>query len=173
MIKISEETDPANIVSHSGGEYCYSCGKLSADSSLLEEINDEDSAMEPARKFCQICIYRKIAKLCKKEEELAIQIGGYETEIQISKKLEPKFRRYVFDKLAEKKAMMWEYYDAVYSGAEAIGLSTKAAGGYMKKLCSSEGILKIIDKGKKSYVKFKLDKLMLEKQFQNLTGDSN
>lgn len=177
---ISNNPDFPEVIENNGNvsnpvleQSCDICGKSSMNESFEKIIikNSDSTRGNISRTVCMSCIHSEISKLCKKEKEQVIQNNGNETELQISRSREPKFRGYIFEKLSKKEDMKWEYSDAVYSGAEAVGLSSKTTRKYLNKLCSSEGILKIICEGKKSYIKYKLDKLMLDEQLQELTGD--
>ncbi len=75
------------------------------------------------------------------------------TELEINRTKEPQFKKYVAHRINENDSVQEK--DLIYSGAEHVGISPVTAKRYLDKMCSSTGILKRKQVGKKIIIDYK------------------
>lgn len=140
------------------GEYCRCCGKLSNEGQLIVDHKDNDNGnndLNNLQLLCRTCNYLKNPRrepldiVCEKLEQEA------ENEIEISKRKEPLFRKYVSRLVADRIEVPQK--EIIYSGAEEIRISPVTAKRYLDKMCSSRGIYERINRVSTVLIKFKKD----------------
>jgi len=138
-------------------EKCNLCGKtprLHQVKLVVDRIdnNDPEYTGEKTQLLCKSCNRKKDPRK-KTKRTLDVCVGvctkkitenEHPTEIEINRDKEPKFREYV-KKRVEKEPDDPSYEDVKYGGAELLKFSARAAGTYLRKLCSSEGSYDKVD----------------------------
>jgi len=137
------------------GEYCRGCGVKSPKSQLVIDHKDNNNSNNQVDNFqllCRRCNYKKNPRrpvdVCVRES--ATQAIS---ELEESRKKEPKFRKYIAHEINENEVALEE--ELINSGAEVIGISPVTAKRYMNKICSKAGIYQRFETPKGTYVEFK------------------
>ena len=137
------------------GEHCKCCGVLSSERQLVIDHKDNNNGNNDLSNFqflCRPCNYlknpRRPLDLCVSECE-----SGDLTEIQISQRKEPAFKKFVFHELNEYNEV--SEYDLINDGAEDIGISPVTARRYLDKICSNRGICMRVISVNNTMIKYK------------------
>lgn len=139
------------------GEYCKHCGVSGKEKQLVIDHKDNDNSnnLRVNRQFlCRSCNYKKDPRRPVDECVSECESGDL-TEIQISQRKEPAFRKFVFHELNELGKV--SEYDLINAGAEDIKISPVTAKRYLNKMCSSRGICMRVTMGKTIVIKYKSD----------------
>ncbi|WP_148680160.1 hypothetical protein [Nitrosopumilus maritimus] len=138
-------------------QFCQMCGKSSTKNPLSKVTADDSEEKELV--MCNTCIcLRNLSLLCVSESEKIRKDTGYETEIQINRRKEVRFRLYAYQQISESENLRVEEHDLINSAAEKINISPITARRYLDKICSSAGVLKRVDDGDSVYVEYSLKK---------------
>lgn len=131
-------------IAGNSGEYCRMCGKLPWEGQLIVDHRNNDNrnnSLENLQLLCRSCNYLKNPR--RPFDKECVNEGGAEgeTELQNSKKNEPLFRKYVYQRLNENDNRPLPEKDLINGGAEHVGNSPVTCQRYMNKMCSLEGPL--------------------------------
>lgn len=128
-----------DLVAKRDGEFCKCCGALPYERQLVldhRDNNNRNNSPGNLQLLCRICNYNKNPR---PENHVCEKIGPrYDTELEINRKKEPQFKKYVNHQVNERKQVPWD--DLKYSGAEILDISPETVERYLRKLTSSAGI---------------------------------
>lgn len=120
------------------GNHCNFCSVSEIERQLVIDHRDNDNSnndMTNLQLLCRRCNYVKNSRgpvdTCERPKE---------TEIQINRRQEPKFRKYVYGVLNERGNVKPK--ELIDSGAELCEISTTTVKRYLDKMCSKEGLCK-------------------------------
>jgi hypothetical protein len=120
------------------GNQCNFCKIPATEKQLVVDHidnNNSNNELDNLQLLCRRCNYIKDSRgpvdTCERPRE---------TEIQINRTKEPKFRKYVYDELGKKNGIKPKIL--LNSGAELCEISPTTAKRYLDKLCSKEGLCK-------------------------------
>lgn len=129
------------LLTNRDGEYCNFCRTPATEKQLVIDHIDNNTTnneMNNLKLLCRRCNYiknsRESGDICERHVE--------ETEIQINRKKEPQFRKYVYEEINKEGSIKPKIL--IHSGAELCGISTTTAKRYLDKLCSKNGLCKML-----------------------------
>ena len=144
-------------MSRDEGEFCKRYGVSGKERQLVIDHKDNDNSNNNRdnRQFlCRPCNYQKNPR--RPVDECVSESEAHDkSELQTSRQKEPLFRKFVYQEINEYGLTPFE--DLIYSGAEAIGISSVTATRYLKKMTSSAGTLQWKKIGQTLVVKYKDD----------------
>ena len=123
------------------GEHCNFCRTPVIEKQLVvdhRDNNNTNNEMNNLQLLCRRCNYIKNSRGSRDTCERHIK----ETEIQINRKKEPQFRKYVYEEIGKRGSIKPK--DLINSGAEICEISTITAKRYLDKLCSKKGLCIIL-----------------------------
>ena len=137
------------ILAKRDGEVCKVCHTPSTEKQLVidhRNNNNSDNRIENLQLLCRACNYCKnprkepVDNLCVSvcEEERPLP-----PEMIENRRKEPRFRRWVFDKVLANRRIRYE--EAINAGAEYIQASSETVKRYLRKMTSSEGMYMIVN----------------------------
>ena len=126
------------ILEERDGGFCKHCRVSEKEKQLVVDHVDNDNrnnGIENLQLLCRRCNYLKNPRgpvdnrVCENEEI---------SEIQINRKSEPLFRKFVAHEINEKTSVPED--DLIYAGAEDANVSPETTRRYLKKMISSRGL---------------------------------
>lgn len=143
------------IIAKRDGEYCRGCGVLASERQLVldhKDNNNDNNDPENLQFLCRSCNYiknpRRPVDMCEREEEAHV-----ESELEVSKKKQPLFRRYIYHQLNERGVVPRKLLRN--GGAEHVDISTITADRYLEKMCSEIGMCEEFQVGSTTCVRYK------------------
>lgn len=122
------------------GGYCNFCKTPATEKQLVIDHIDNNNVnndLYNLQLLCRRCSYIRNHRVSGDTCERYVT----ETEIQINRKKEPQFRKYVYGIIS--KDGCGKPKSLINSGAELCGISTTTAKRYLDKICSKNGLCKI------------------------------
>ncbi len=126
------------MLSDRDGDHCAFCQTPATKKQLVIDhidYNNSNNDMVNLQLLCRRCNYirnsGKSGDTCERPKE---------TEIEINRKKEPQFRKFVYDTLNKRGHVKPK--DLINSGAELCEISTTTVKRYLDKMCSKEGLCK-------------------------------
>ena len=111
----------------------------------IDHINQDpgDNRPENLRGLCKSCNLRQ-RNLVSADSVKSESVTDYEAsaEIQISQDAEPRFRRWLFERTGSRLPLYAS--EAIYGGAEFVGISPVTARRYLGKVTSPQGIYSVV-----------------------------
>lgn len=135
------------VIAKRDGEFCKNCQTPSSEKQLvLDHKNNDnsDNSLENLQLLCKSCNYLKNPRK-KPVDNLCVSVCEEDRpmspEMKENRRMEPRFRRWVFHKVFESGKIRYE--DSINAGAEFVGCSTETVKRYLKKMTSVEGSYEI------------------------------
>lgn len=155
-----------DLLSDRDGDHCAFCQILATKKQLVInhiDYNNSNNNMINLQLLCRRCNHIRNSgmsgDICESYRK--------ESEIEINRKKEPKFRKYVYKTILTKGRK--KPRDLINSGAEHCQISTTTAKRYLEKLCSEEGIC--IQLG--GFVGFDENHPLMKKEIKEYDGLTN
>jgi hypothetical protein len=140
-------------------ERCFICHKTTDEVNLVIDHWDGDNSNNVLSNLHLMCQSDNIKKNSRGKGKMMSPVCVsvcdeeriFSAEFKRNREAEPKFRHWIYDELRENNQMSFD--DVLNNGAEYAGCSQEAIKRYLKKMCSREGIMQIMeDERKKWYV---------------------
>lgn len=105
----------------------------------------------------EIDLEKKISETSDKNTNLSFSVSenddGPNNELEVNRKKEPLFRKFVYHELNERKQVPLN--ELINDGAEFVNISPITAKRYLDKMCSNRGCLEITSPNKIQIVMYK------------------
>ena len=145
------------LVAVRDGEYCRGCSKLPFEGQLVVDHRDNESSNNNPSNLQLLCRRCNFLKNPRKEPvDLSVSESihdGTVTEIDISRRKEPLFRKFAIHVVNEHDEVPQN--DIINAGAEEIGISPVTARRYLDKMCSGKGIFERVNRVNTVVIRYK------------------
>ncbi len=139
------------------GEFCRHCGKVGISKGLcIDHVDNRDTNNAPdnLQLLCRSCNTKKNPRgEAKREESGKAHFQASSREVELKETYEPMFRQWLAGQVEQYESI--ELKDAVEAGAEVTGASIQTIERYIRKMTSTAGKFRIVERNNVKYVEFK------------------